>query len=506
MKWCITVDIGTTATKVSVFTIDGQCVFSTAEEYSLEFPQEEWVEINFYEYYNAFRRGWKKFLAQNSIPQAEVTLICTSSQGESIVAVDRQGEPLSNGIVWLDNRARKEAQKLSSIIENQFFYQRTGIPEIGPNWPITKIMWIRQNNPALYASAYKFLLAEDFTLYKLAKEFATNKSVACTTGFFDIIIENWWQELLKEVNISADLLPKIVLPGSVIGHLHPQTAKELSIQGECLVVCGGMDQACGAIGAGNFMEGVISETTGTALAVAATIQNPRFDLPNKIPYYCHSLKERVYLALPYCPTSGIILKWFRDNFFDSPKNYEELIQMAEDIPPGSEGLILVPYFAGSLSPDYNPNARGIFFGATLSTKRAHFVRSILEGVAFALRENVELIESMGVTTQRIVSLGGGAKSKVWLQIKADVLQRDIFKPHMEESTSLGAFILGAVAVGYFPTLQIAYERLAKEGTIFYPRRNHQMVHESSFQKFRQIYARCREIFLLEEDDLHGTKS
>ncbi|MGQ9623534.1 MAG: FGGY-family carbohydrate kinase [Candidatus Caldatribacteriaceae bacterium] len=499
MKWCLAVDIGTTSVKVSVFTPEGELVFSTVEEYPLEFPREEWVEVDTTAYYQALKKGWNRFLNREKLTDAEVAFICTSSQGETLVPVDRSGDPLTKGIVWLDNRAKEESADLLKIVDHQTFYQHTGIPEIGPNWPVTKIMWIRRHYPELYASTYKFMLAEDLIIQQLTGRFVTNKSVVCTSGFFDILHEEWWKEILKDVQLSTELLPELVSPGEVIGPLRSEIARDLSIRGECFVVCGGMDQACGAIGAGNFIEGTISETTGTALAVAATVQHLRFDLDTRIPYYCHSLREKKYLALPYCPTSGIILKWFRDSFFDSPKEYSELIQMAEGIPPGSEGLILLPYFAGSLSPDYNPQAKGIFFGVTLSTQRAHFVRSILEGIAFVLRENIELLESLGIKTDQIISLGGAAKSDTWLQIKADVLQKTILKPNMEESTSFGAFLLGLVALREAPDLPSAYAKLAPQRKAFFPNPQNREVYEVSFQKYRRIYRQCRGIFLLPKE-------
>jgi len=500
VKWCLAIDVGTTSVKISVFTLGGDLVFSTAEEYLLEFPQEGWVEVNVDMYYQALKRGWKKFLVQQNATSVEVAFCCTSSQGETIVAVDRAGNPLMKGIVWLDNRAHEESLELSKVVDHQTFYQHTGIPEIGPNWPVTKVMWIRNHYPQIYNSTYKFMLAEDLIIHKLTGQFVTNKSVTCTSGFFDILEETWWEELLSEIQLSKGLFPDLVTPGEVVGMVLPQIAQDLSIQGECPVICGGMDQACGAIGVGNFTEGIISETTGTALAIAATIQQLRFDLSTKIPYYCHSLKERKYLALPYCPTSGIILRWFRDNFFDIPKQYEELTKMAEEIPPGSGGLILLPYFAGSLSPHYNPQARGIFFGVTLSLSRAHFVRSILEGTAFALRENVELIEKLDIKATQIVSLGGAARSDVWLQIKADVLQKVFFKPKVEESTSFGAFLLGLVALQEAPDLASAYARFSQEGKTFHPNPKNYEVYEISFRKYTKLYQQCQEIFLFGKED------
>ncbi|MGC8779144.1 MAG: FGGY family carbohydrate kinase, partial [Candidatus Caldatribacteriaceae bacterium] len=185
MKWCMAVDIGTTSVKVSIFTLQGEMVFSTVEEYTLEFPQEEWVEVDTTAYYKALRRGWQKFLAQQNLHTAEVAFICTSSQGETLVPVDRLGNPLMKGIVWLDNRAQKESEELLQIVDHKTFYQHTGIPEIGPNWPVTKIMWIRNHLREVYASTYKFMLAEDLITQKLTGQFVTNKSVACTSGLFN---------------------------------------------------------------------------------------------------------------------------------------------------------------------------------------------------------------------------------------------------------------------------------------------------------------------------------
>jgi len=494
MKIAIALDIGTTSVKVTAISPEGETLFHSIQEYTLEFSHSDWVEIDFNSYWDAFQRGFSEFQKMNVNHQWEVAAICTTSQGETLVPVDRSGYPLMKGMVWIDNRAQNEACFLLQEVSHRTFYQTTGIPEIGPNWPITKISWIKNHHPDIFRKAYKFLLVEDYLLYLLTGRFVTNKSIACTSGYFDIINESWWEKGFSFLGLDQNHFPEVISPGEVVGYLLPEVGQELGVHNRVIVVCGGMDQACGAIGAGNIQPGIITETTGTALAVAAFIDKTQLNFQGKIPYYCSSLKNAAYLALPYNPTSGIILKWLRDNFFDIPKTYDELVEMAQGVPVDASDLVLIPHFSGSLSPDYQPKAKGILFGLTLNTTRAFIARSILEGVAFMLRENIEFLEKYHISSDRIISMGGASKSHFWLQLKADVLQKRVVTLACQETTSLGTAILGFVALGEYPSIPDACNTLVKEAFCKIPQKEQFPALEKKYHTFLNVYQVCRNLF------------
>jgi sugar (pentulose or hexulose) kinase len=246
-----------------------------------------------------------------------------------------------------------------------------------------------------------------------------------------------------------------------VGTLSPEAATLLGLTNETCVVTGGMDQAVGAIGAGNFKPGKVSESTGAALAIQATITDPMIDRSRMVPVYCHSVPGQ-YLFVPVCPTAGMAFKWLRDAFFQDEMEktddeqmdaYDRLTRLAEPVPAGSDGLTMLPHLMGAFSPEPNLLARGSFTGFTLHHTRGHFVRALLEGVAFLLKRNLDYIERTGMAIPEIRSTGGGARSRLWNQIKANVCNRPIVTLANEETALLGDAILAGVAVGLFQSIE-----------------------------------------------------
>jgi len=253
-----------------------------------------------------------------------------------------------------------------------------------------------------------------------------------------------------------------------------------------------MDQIAGAVGAGNIAPGIVSETTGTALVLAATVNEPTYDPRKRLPCYCHALPGK-YLLLPYCQTAGMAFRWFRDQF-GRGQSYNQLTALAAEVPPGCEGLVMLPHLTGSTSPYFNPQAKGVFYGLTLQHTRAHFVRAILEAVAFMLRENVELLEELRMDVGELVSLGGGARSTLWLQIKADVTGLPLRTAECEEATSLGVAILTAVGVGLFPDVERACQQMVRMGARIEPNAAHCALYEAAYHRYLQLYTSLQALF------------
>jgi xylulokinase len=273
--------------------------------------------------------------------------------------------------------------------------------------------------------------------------------------------------MLEMVGITKDQLPEIHKPGSVIGTIQASAARELGLSTHTKVVNGGMDQAVGAIGAGNIQAGIISETTGAALAIQVTVDRPDMDPRKSIPVYVHSVPNR-FLLVPVCPTAGMAFKWFRDQFGEMEvqnaaaqhtDSYDLLTQMAESIPAGCDGLLMLPHLMGAFSPETNPNARGTFTGFTLRHTRAHFARAVMEGVAFMLKRNVEYIEQAGISIREIISSGGGSRSRLWNQIKANVCDKPVVILQNKETALLGDAILAGTAVKIFTSVQDGCQKM-----------------------------------------------
>ncbi len=459
MEYLLGIDVGTTSLKAGLFAPDGRCLGVERQEYQLDTPSAECAQLDAQRYWQACVQTVRKLLLPLDNKAKSIVAVAISSQGETTIALDADGNPVYPALVWLDNRASSQANSLAKQFKDQV-YEHTGIAEIIPTWSACKVLWIKENEPQAFSRVAKFLLVQDYLVYKMTGRYVTDGSVSCTNLFFDIIRNSWWPEMLEAVGIQAEQLPEIAMPGSVAGIIRKEAARELGLPDHVKVVNSGMDQAVGAIGAGNINPGVVSETTGAALAIQVTVKDPFIDPHKSIPVYVHSVPDH-YLLVPVCPTAGMAFKWFRDQFGDAEikraesenlDSYDLMTELASSVQPGADGLVMLPHLMGAFSPEINPLARGSFTGFTLSHTRAHFVRALLEGVAFLLKRNIEFVEGAGIQVSEIVSTGGGSRSRLWNQIKANVCNTKIITLQNEETALLGNAILAGVACGLFKTV------------------------------------------------------
>lgn len=457
------VDAGTTALKVGLFDENGSALAVSSEEYSLVTPSADWVEINAEKYWLALTRATRRVIGSVPARANEIVALAISSQGETTIAVDEQGRALYPALVWLDNRARAQAERLSAHFDRRDVYAATGNPEIVPMWTACKILWLKENESTVFERAQKFLFVADFLLHRLTGRFVTDGTLACSSLLWDARHNSWWDEMLAWVGISRAHLAEPVAPGAIVGRLTRDAANELDLPAQVAVVAGGMDQSASAVGAGNIRSGMISESTGGALTIQATLAKRNLDPNQKIPVNVHA-RPGTFFFVAVCPTGGMSLRWFRDHFAQEElrvarerhlDSYRVLDELAGAIEPGCEGLTMLPHLMGAFSPEHNANARGVFAGFTLRHTKAHFVRAILEASAFMLKRNIDVMQSLNVVAPEIFCTGGGAKSLLWLQIKADVLGQPVATLAQEDTAMLGAAILAAVACGAYATLDDA---------------------------------------------------
>ncbi len=501
MELLLGIDAGTTSVKVGIFNPAGDCLALARCEYQLETPLADRAELNPEVYWQACCEAVNHAIQSAEINPQEVVAISVSSQGETIITLDKDGKPIYPALVWLDNRAVKEAKRLAQLFSTEV-YQVTGIPEIIPTWSACKILWLRENEPTVFSRAAKFLLVQDYLIFQLTGKYVTNASVACTSLLYDIVHDQWWQPVLDEIGITNQQLPQIIPPGALVGNVTHRVALQFGFSPSTKVIGGGMDQCVGAIGAGNIQPGCISETTGAALVIQATISAPDLDKSKTIPVYSHSIPKH-YLFAPVCPTAGMAYKWFRDTFGQPEVEHAQtrkldpfdlLNELAQEAPAGCDGLIMLPHLMGAFSPEPNPLARGTFFGFTLHHQRSHFARAILEGVAFLLRQNLERIEQSGIPISQICSTGGGARSALWNQIKANVCGLPIFTLENEETALLGNAILAGVASQVFRSVQEGVAAMVRTKVTIEPDRD-QEKYIKPYQIYRDVDETLRSVFI-----------
>ena len=498
MKYFLTFDVGTTSVKTCIFDESLHMLGYSNEEYQLITPENGIVEALPERYWEAVESGAVRACENAKVAPAEIAAISITTQGETLIPVDEQGKALHNAIVWLDERAGEEAKALSQTFDPVTFYAKTGITELNGYVPVAKLLWIKKHKPDLYEKTYKFLLLEDYLIMRFTGAFVSEKALLSTSGWFDIAKDCIWDEMLEAAGLDGAKLPEALECGTVIdAPVLPQVRDTLGLSETVRVVTSAMDQTTAALGAGNVTPGIITETTGTGMCIGATVLEPDFYDPLRVNLYRH-IEAGKYLLIPVCMTAGMVLKWFKDTFCKWEQEeaerrgisvYDVISEQVATVPPLSGGLLLVPYLTGTLQPDNNPDARGIFYGVGLDTGRAHFQRAIFEAIAFMLRENVELIEKVqGSRTKEIRSLGGGAKSQVWRQIKADVNQTRILSMAEEECSSLGAAILAAVALGVYPDAKTAAAAANGVSEALPPNAELAQAYDGAYERYQKLYS------------------
>ncbi len=490
MSLLLGIDAGTTSVKAGLFEPEGGCVSIARQSYPLDTPAPDRVEADASRYWDACCSATRQVLAGSRRDPRQISALAVSSQGETIIPVDEHGQAIGPAIVWLDNRARDEARQLSAMFGDQV-YARTGIVEIVPTWSACKILWIKNHAPQLLASTRKFLLVQDFLVLRMTGSLVTDGSVACTTLLYDIVRHSWWDEILQAIGLSAGCLPEISKPGAVVGRLTGPASAAMGLPQGLPVVLGGMDQAAGAVGAGNIVPGIVSETTGAALAIQVTIPAHvgRMETPI-LPVCVHSAPD-LYLFEPFSPTAGLALQWFRDTFgptdLGADEGYDRLTDLASGVPAGSDGLLMLPHLMGAGSPEYNPLARGVFCGISLGHHQGHFVRAILEAVAYLLRRNLDLVSDAGIRVAEIRSSGGAARSPLWCQIKADVCGLPVARLQQEEAALLGDAMLAGVACGELSGLAEASQSMVSISGRWVPGEQ-QPAYRASYARYGELNA------------------
>ena len=494
-KYLLGLDAGTTSIKGIIVDQAGNVLVTFGEEYTLETRGNDICELDVEIYWLTTQKVIRTLLLLSKIPPQKIEAIAFSSQGETLILIDKNGNPLRKAIVWMDNRSISEAREIKEAFGQEIIYHITGQPEIVPMWPATKILWLKKNEPSIFKNIYKILLVEDYLIYRLAGKYATEESLVSSSLYFDIQRKKWWDEMLSYIGISADLLPQVYPSGMMVGTLTKEAALSTGLSEKTIVVTGAYDHPAGAIGAGNIKTGIITETTGGAMAMCVTLDKPIVNPELNLPCQCHAIPDK-YFLLPYGQTAGMVLKWFRDNFSHLEKQlaveknmdaYDLLTSMAAKVPPGSDGLIMLPHLMGTGSPEFDLNAKGVFAGITLDMTKGHFVRAIMEAVACMVKANIDSITHINYTISEIRTLGGGAKSDLWNQIKADMLGLPVITLKHKEVPSLGAAILAGVGTGVFKNIEDGCNKAVKIDKKFIPNMANKGIYTNVFKQYQKLY-------------------
>ena len=498
-KLLLGIDLGTTALKAVVFNYKGQQIVEVGVEYDLINLPGDVVEEDPEIYWQSIKTALGK--AAQKCDLKNITGISFSTQGETLLFMDENGKPLRNAIVWMDNRAKDEALYLKEKFTDEVCYKICGQVGFDPCWPATKILWVREHEPEIFAKTKKFLLLEDYIIYRMTGKYVAECSLLTSTTYWDITTKKYWSEMLAVLGISEAQLPEVRESGEPVATLLPEIAKELGMSTDAMVCTGGLDQAAGAIGVGNVRSGLFSENIGAAMAICAICDKLTYDPQAAMPVHYFALPD-TYMMHTFT-SGGMNLRWFRDAFcqlemavseLTGKSDYALLDAEALQAPAGCNGMVMMPHLSGAMAPDLNANAKGVFYGFSLSHTKAHFIRAIMEALGFILMRNLDALAEMGIHVDEIRSLGGGARSDAWNQIKADITGRKISTMKCKEAASLGAAIFAGKGIGVFDSVADACEGMVEVDKTFLPNPEHRAAYDQAYAKYKKLFKDLTEVF------------
>ena len=477
-------DVGTSAVKAGAFDLTGVAVARASRPVPLQTPFDGACEVDPRAYWDALRGACADIWAADVDPR-RIRALAVAAHAETLLPLDRDLEPVRPGIVWVDTRSSREADELADQFGIAELTLRSGQPRMIPMWPATKLLWLRRHEPERIADVRWWLQPLDYLVARLTGRVASDVSEYSSSLLLDIGSRTWWEPMLEALDLTRAALPELVPAGTPLGPASDQARRELGLAGETVVVMGGFDQACTAVGAGNVRHGVLSESTGTSLAAIATIDRPPAP-GGAVPCHAHVAPDRYFLCA-HNPAAGSILSWFHAEFAPG-LSLVELDREAASVAPGSEGLVVLPAFSGTATPSFDAAARGVFFGLTLRHERRHLVRSILEGVAFALADLIDAERALGIEPHELRSVGGGAGSAVWSQIKADVTGLPVFTTASPDlAGALGAAVVAGVGSGLVASVEEGVDTLVRLAGRFEPDLSVAEAYVAARETYRGLY-------------------
>ncbi|MFW9923549.1 MAG: xylulokinase [Candidatus Thorarchaeota archaeon] len=502
-QYLLSIDIGTTGGRSILFNQQGQIIDSAYEEYPCYFPTPNAVEQNAEDWWAVTKKTIKEVLEKSKVKQSNLVSLSVTNQRETIVPVDENGTPLSRAIVWQDRRTTNECQEIKEKIGSEKIYEITGLT-VDPYFSSPKILWIKKNWQKAFDKTHKFLLVHDFVQMKLTNEFITDFSNASRTMLFDISSLSWSDKILNALNIPKEKLPDPHPSGKKIGEISKSAAEETGLPVGLPVVAGGGDQQCAAIGVGVTKAGRVKATTGTGTFLLAYLEKSARDPKRRVLCSCHAVPGKfVYEASIF--TTGSILRWFRDNFSAAEKSlapnlhldcYDLLAMQAETIPPGSEGVMVLPHFTGAGAPYWDPKAKGAIFGLSLGHTRNHIIRAIMEATCYEIRTNLEVFRQLGVTVNELRITGGASRNSNWNQIEADICKIPVIKGKIEEATALGAAILAGVGSGMYKNIDTAADEMVNINEQKNPIEENVEIYNKYYETYSKLY------FALKKENLY----
>lgn len=486
------IDIGTSACKAALFDRKGQVLAAANGEYPVYYPEEGWAEQNPEEWWSAVCEAVRQVIRKAGIQPEEIAGVGIDGQSWSAIAIDKGGKVLTNTPIWMDTRAQSICDRLNEEIGEDEIFRIAG-NSLQPSYTTAKILWYKENLPEVYSKIYKILQSNSYIAFKLTGQISQDLSQGYGLHCFDMRTGQWDEEMCRKMGIPRDFLPEIVPSDCIIGTVTKKAAEESGLAEGTPVAAGGLDAACGTLGAGVIHSGETQEQGGQAGGMSICIEKYQAD-PRLILGF-HVIPGK-WLLQGGTTGGGGVMRWFEREFADYERlmreqtgisSLDQLNEIAEKVKPGCDGLVFLPYMAGERSPIWNPYAKGVFYGLDFSKTKGHMVRACMEGVAFSLRHNLETAEEAGAKAEILRAMGGSANSLLWTQIKSDVTGKTMAVPASDTATTLGAALLAGVGTGFYKDYEEAVAETVKVTRKHQPDPEKKAVYDKNYETYLELY-------------------
>jgi xylulokinase len=480
------IDTSTTSSKALLIDERGEVIAVASSPHTLQTPKPLWSEQYPREWWEAVAASIKSVLEKAGISGEGVGAVGLTGQMHGLILLDDAGNVLRPAILWNDQRTQSQCDEIHQIVGKEKFIQITGNVAL-TGFTAPKILWVKENEPEVYAEAKHVLLPKDYIRYKLTGEYAMDKADGAGTVLFDLKLRDWSYEVLAALDIPRTWMPKTFEGPEFTGHINEEAASLTGLKAGTPVAAGGGDQAAGAVGVGAVEPGIIGLTVGTSGVVFATTPSALIEPEGRLHAFCHAVPGMWHFMGVMLSAAGS-LQWYRDTL--APEmSFDDLLKEAEAIPAGSEGLHFLPYLSGERTPHPDPLARGAFIGLTLRHSRAHMTRAVLEGVSFGLKDSFTLIQNAGLgAITQVRASGGGTKGALWRQILASVLEAELVTAEgTTEGAAYGAALLAGVGAGAWTDVAAACKLCIKITGSTQPDSSQVEVYRKSYSLYQELY-------------------
>ena len=496
-SYLLGIDIGTSACKVAVFDRNGKVLAAANGDYPVYYPHEGWAEQNPEEWWDAVCLATKETIRKADIRPDEIAGIGIDGQSWSAIAIDKEGKVLTNTPIWMDTRAQSICDRLNQEIGADKIFEVAG-NSLQPSYSTAKILWYKENLPEIYAKIDKILQSNSYIAYKLTDAVTQDVSQGYGLHCFDMRKGCWDEKMCECLGIPMEFLPEICDCDHVVGTVTGKAAAECGLAEGTPVVAGGLDAACGTLGAGVIHSGETQEQGGQAGGMSICTDEYKAD-PRLILSY-HVVPGK-WLLQGGTTGGGGVMRWLEREFGayereegkrQGKSSLDLFNEEAAAVAPGSDGVIFLPYMSGERTPIWDPNAKGVYYGLDFSKTKGHFIRAAMEGTAYALKHNLDVAEEAGAKVEVLRAMGGSANSLLWTQIKSDITGKPIVVPSSDTATTLGAVILAGVGIGMYKDFDEAVKLTIEEKRSHEPNNENRKVYDRNYETYIELYKQLKE--------------